>query len=132
MVVADVTETSEENNTLTIFLDLSKAFDTIGHTILLHKLNHYGIRGTNLIHLKGYLENRKQYVKINNHKSNTKNAICGVPQGSVLELLLFTLYTNDLPYTRILFADDTIIYSKLNCTNTLYNNIKIDLINVLT
>ena len=117
-LVDNINNAVEKNeNTIGIFLDLSKAFDTIDHNILLHKLNHYGFRG--IVHdwFKNYLNNRKQYVNYNSKKSLLKNIICGVPQGSILGPLLFILYINDIINTSsilefILFADDTtIVYS---------------------
>ena len=95
-----------------IFLDLKKAFDTVNHRILLENLEHYGIRGVVLDWFKSYLENRKQYVTVNGHCSETLNIICGVPQGSVLGPLLFLIYINDLTnVSKVLkfhlFADDT-------------------------
>ena len=98
-----------------IFVDLSKAFDTVNHKILLSKLDHYGFRGKTNKLLESYLTNRKQYVQIGNAKSKCKPITCGVPQGSVLGPLLFLIYINDLPNscpdgnTRI-FADDTTIF----------------------
>ena len=104
-----------------IFIDLKKAFDTVNHTILLTKLNHYGIRGVVLDWFKSYLSQREKFVNVNGHYSLSLPMTCGVPQGSILGPLLFLLYVNDLPNTSSLltfhlFADDTNIYfsSKLN------------------
>ena len=67
-----------------VFLDFSEAFDTVDHSILLLKLQHYGIRGIALEWFKSYLDNRKQYVTYNGTKSDLQKVICGVPQGSIL------------------------------------------------
>ena len=103
-----------------IFLDFAKAFDTVNHSILINKLNHYEIRGNTLDWLKTYLTNRKQCVEIGNYKSNLETITYGVPQASVLGPLLFLIYINDIPKSSTvlnfhLFADDTsIFYSHKN------------------
>ena len=79
-----------------IFIDLSKAFDTLNHSILLAKLNHYGIRGLALDWFTSYLNNRYQYVEYHGNKSSHLNITCGVPQGSVLGPVLFLVYINDI------------------------------------
>ena len=97
---------------LGIFLDLSKAFDSISHKILLQKLSRYGIRGVSLKWFNSYLSGRLQYVLNDNVTSSSQSINAGVPQGSVLGPLLFLLYINDMPLIStvlnyILFADDT-------------------------
>ena len=89
-LVDKITNAVEQNETtIGIFLDLSKAFDNIDHGILLHKLEHYEFRGIVLEWFKNYLSNRRQYVAFNNRTSEPGNIICGVPQGSILGPLLF-------------------------------------------
>ena len=97
-----------------VFLDLSKAFDTVNHVILFDKLEHYGIRGLALEWVKSYFSERKQFVEFNNVRSSPQEISCGVPQGSILGPLFFILYVNDLNNASmldaILFADDTNLF----------------------
>ena len=109
------TSTDKKEVSLGIFLDLSKAFDTVNHKILLQKLENYGIRGIALSWITSYLNNRKQFVQFNNVNSSENIIKCGIPQGSILGPLLFILYINDISNASnllrfILFADDTNVY----------------------
>ena len=80
-----------------MFIDLTKAFDTADHKILLRKIEIYGIGGTTLRWFENHLTNRKQYIQISNiKKTDLKDVVCVVPQGSILGLLLFLIYVNDL------------------------------------
>ena len=81
----------EKKYSVGVFLDLSKAFDTIDHTILINKLQRYGVRGSDCNWCVSYLQNRKQYVIFNKTESEYKEISCGVPQGSILGRLLFSL-----------------------------------------
>ena len=83
---------SKRQISLLLLIDFSKAFDMVEHTILLKKLEHYGIRGLALKWMQSYLSDRKQFVSIDGKCSTTKSMEFGVPQGSILEPLIFIIY----------------------------------------
>ena len=99
-----------------VFIDLKKAFDTVDHARLLSKLPAYGIIGTELHWFESYLFNRKHFVVLDGVKSEEESVICGVPQGSILGPLLFSLLINDIDLQLkksniILYADDNVIFT---------------------
>ena len=106
------TNLDNKNFACGVFVDLQKAFDTVDHQILQSKLSHYGINGFANKWLSSYLTNRSQSVTLNGFTSEEKKISCGVPQGSILGPLLFTIYINDMhkAFNECLvhhFADDT-------------------------
>ena len=107
---------NQDKYTLWLFVDLSKAFDTADHNILIDKLNSYGIKNNSLKWFSSYLSNRKQFIQAGAIKTSSLDIICGVPQGSILGPLPFIIYVNDLCniskiFEPIIFADDLQIFS---------------------
>lgn len=120
----------------TIFLDLSAAFDLLDHTILLNKLKCYGFLLPALRWLESYLSNREYKVYFNGNYSDVGHMDCGVPQGSCLGPLLFSIFTNDLPLvlqhaTMAIYADDTTLFASAQ-TDCQLNNILNDELALVT
>ena len=118
---------------IAVLLDLSKAFDTLDHDILVSKLSHVGVRGEMLRWIVSYLSKRKQFVTVNNNSSSLMDIEMGVPQGSVLGPLLFLIYINDMSKSSqvlnfVHFADDTTAFSSGSDVGQLFEDVNRELI----
>ena len=115
---------------------MSKAFDTVDHSVLLKKLKLYVITDKNLAWFQSYLSNRKQYIEIGeNSKTDPKYVTCGVPQGSIIGPLMFLVYVNDLPNPSrlldpIMFADDTNLFFNHKDIKHLFTVVNNELVNI--
>ena len=114
---------------LNIYIDLSKAFDTLDHSLLLYKLKYYGIHGKALQLFNSYLSNRKQYVDTGTHKSELLNITTGVPQGSILGPVLFIIYMNDFHvatsnFHPIIYADDSTLATSLDYSGNIDSQVQ--------
>ena len=125
-----ITQMDQDEIPINIYLDLSKAFDTIDHLILIDKLKYYGINGTNLNLFSSYLNNRKQYTEIDHIKSNMLPITTGIPQGSILGPLLFIIYIyiSMILYkpVKFLISSFMLMTQPLNTLNTFNDNIQND------
>ena len=119
-----------------LFLDLAKAFDCVGHNIILTKLKCLGFKSCLVRWFKSYLENRVQSTVVNDVCLSNSNVVCGVPQGSILGPMLFVCYINDVEKhlqfsTPFLFADDTALLVEGSLVDDIGNKLNTDL-NILT
>ena len=115
-----------------VFLDMSKAFDSLNHKILLAKLKNIGVRGVPLELFASYLSNRSQFVYCNNSSSSFQTIVKGVPQGSILGPIMFLIYINDIvhassKFSFVIYADDTILLISDKSLNTLHLNLNSEL-----
>ena len=125
---------NQDKFTIGVFIDLSKAFDTVDHSILLKKLSFYGVKNNNLKWFKSYLSNRKQFILTDQGNTEMKSIICGVPQGSILGPLLFLIFVNDLAQSTLLdpimFADDTNLFFSNKNIKILFETVNRELLNI--
>lgn len=105
-----------------LYLDYAKAFDTVPHQRLLNQVRSFGITGKTMEWITSFLSNRKQKVRANGAESTWSSVLSGIPQGSIMGPILFTLFVNDLPQhissMISMFADDTKLYLPLTSDNS--------------
>ena len=121
----------------TLFLDLSKAFDTINHDLIIKKLASYGVGNHETNWFSDYLFCRSQTVIVGNQKSSKFNVSCGVPQGSILGPLIFLMFFNDFPEQLsrancLQYADDTVIYFASSDANEIEKVLQEEINNIFT
>ena len=129
----DITSSFEKGEyTLGVLIDLSKAFDTVDHQILIKKLQCYGIDGTALEWFKSYFCNRKQYISFQDISERCLDIVCGVLQGSILGSVFFLIYVNDLfkasnTLTEVVFANDTNLFLSHKNIDSLFAIMNVEL-----
>ena len=126
------TAKNEKKYSIAVYLDFSKAFDSVNHQLLLKKLSKMGIKGNLLRWITNYLQNRTQVVRNSKFCSKITNVTTGVPQGSVLGPTLFLSYINDIKFISTfsqinLFADDTVLYHRGDNLDQLINEMQSDI-----
>ena len=116
-----------KNIPVVVFVDLSKAFDCVSHTLLIQKLYHLGIRGIPLKWITSFISHRTSETILDEKYSTTSEITRGVPQGGILSPLLYTLFINDfesnVPYSHVVYADDTTIVSEVNNFHEIQNRL---------
>jgi hypothetical protein len=114
-----------------VLIDLQKAFDTVNHAILIAKMKAMGLGDPIVSWIHSYLSNRQQYVELNGVKSRLDKISCGVPQGSILGPLLFSIYVNDMVQSvncdLLLYADDSVLIKTGNDPKTIEENLSTEL-----
>jgi len=125
----------QKHTSCAVLLDLRKTYDSVNHTMVLTKLEHYGVRVNTFKHVQSYLFGRKQYVRGGNTKSSIKSIIAGLSHDWILGAIFFLLFINDLPSSNlikfILFADDAVLVQSDNNLGKLQNLVNFGMTNVM-
>ena len=120
---------------ISVFLDLKKAFETVDHDLLMSKLAAYGITGGPHQWFSSYLKRREQYCQITGVRSSGRVIQCGIPQGSCLGPLLFIIYVNDFPHclsrsSPNMYADNTTVTYSVDDIETLCDDLNEEVANI--